>query len=272
VGKRRKPWWGAGPYEDFRQKVVQRFGNFDTSAKDHVIGRNAAVAQTLGYLNLLYNAGAIPAGGRFVANPGGACWQTTGGSRGDRTEGAHCLPCQIMVVASGGAAGTDPSDLAPNQEVREGIRSEFAHVTVLPAVFNSADVVAEQCFGGLRQAFVNACQAVIRGPRRDREHRYFRERNNPMTGEFRDVWLLSRDSVRAAYHTVWIPQAEQAYEKAMDEVQAGRLDRYLAPLARKERPDLVMEVLNAYLKYHHVGQPSKLLDSQMDGLESQFNG
>jgi hypothetical protein len=271
MGKRRKPWWGAGPYEDFRQKVVQHFRNFDSDARNHVIGRNAGVAQVLGYLNLLYSAGRIPQGAQAVANPGGARWQTTGGARDERTEGAHCLPCQVMVVPSPGAQALDPSDLAPNEHVRKGIRSEFAHVTVLPAFFNSADVVAEQCFGGLRQVFVKACQTVIQGHRRAKEHRYFRSFDDPTTGTFRDVWLLDRTLIRAAYRTIWVPRAELVYEQAMDEVEADRLDRYLAPLGRKDKPGLVMEVLNAYLKYHRLAEPSKLLDSQMDDLERQFN-
>jgi hypothetical protein len=271
MGRRRKPWWGAGPYEDFRQKVVQRFHSFDSDARNHVIGRNASVAQTLGYFNLLYNAGLIPQGAPLVPNPEGARWQTTRGSQDDRTEGAHCLPCQIMVVLSPGTPGSDPSDLARNRRVCKGIRSEFAHVTVLPTVFNSADVVAENCFGGLRQAFVNTCQTVIGGRRREMEHRYFRDFDNPMTGRFRDVWLLDRELIRAAYRTVWVYEAEQAYETAMDEVEAGRLEQYLTPLGRKADPELVMEVLNAYLKYHRWGEPSKLLDSQMDELERLFN-
>ncbi len=256
MGRRRKPWWGAGPYEDFRQKVVQRFDSFDSDI--------------MGYLNIMYNAGLIPQNAQLVPNPQGARWQATGGSRTDGTEGAHCLPCQIMIALSPGI--TDPSDLAPNQRVREEIRSLFAHITVLPGVFNSADVVAENCrLGGLRQVFVAAGQAVIRGQRRDKEHRYFRDAEDPMTGEFRDGWLLNRALVRAAYRTIWIPRAELAYKSAMDEVEAGRLDQYLLPLARREAPEPVMEILSAYLKYHRVAEPSKLLDPQMDELERQFN-
>lgn len=269
MGRRRKPWWGAGPYEDFRQKVVQHFRNFDSDVNNHLIGRNNAVAQVLGYLNLLYNAGLIPANAQLV--PHRARWQATGGAQTDRTEGAHCLPCQIMIALPAGV--TDPSDLAPNPRVREGLRSLFGHITVLPAVFNSADVVAENCrLGGLRQVFVTAGQMVTQGQRRDKEHRYFRDVDNPMTGEFRDGWLLNRELVRAAYRTIWVPRAEQAYEWAMDEVEANRLDQYLLPLGRREKPELVMEVLNAYLKYHRTAEPSKLLDSQMDELEREFNG
>jgi hypothetical protein len=265
MAKRRKPWWGAGPYEDFRQKVVQRFRSFDSDAENHVIGRNAALVQVLGYVSLLYNAGNIPQGARLVSSREGARWQSTSGSQDDRTEGAHCLPCQMMVVPSPSATGTDLSDLAPNQRLREGIRSQFAHVTVLPTVFNSADIVAERCRGGLRQACVMACQAVAQGPRWHREHRL-------IAGEFRDVWRLNREVVRGTYRTVWSLQAEQAYENALDEVEAGRLDLYLAPFGRKENPELVMEVLNAYLKYHRSVEPSKLLDLQMDELEHEYNG
>ena len=79
MAKRRKPWWGAGPYEDFRQKVVQRFRRFDLDAENHIIGRNAALAQVLGYVSLLCNAGKIPPSARLVPNQEGARWQSTGG-------------------------------------------------------------------------------------------------------------------------------------------------------------------------------------------------
>jgi len=72
MGRRRKPWWGAGPYEDFRQKVVQRFDSFDSDVNNHVIGRNNSVAQVLGHLNIMYNAGLIPQNAQLVPNPQGA--------------------------------------------------------------------------------------------------------------------------------------------------------------------------------------------------------
>src|SRR5262245_365113 len=103
MAKRRRPWWGAGPYENFRQNVVRRFMNFDRDAKNHVIGRNQSVAQVLGYLNLLYNSGLLPEGSQVV--PGGARWQSLGGSRPEGSEGAHCLPCQLLVIPPGASEG-----------------------------------------------------------------------------------------------------------------------------------------------------------------------
>jgi hypothetical protein len=272
MAKRRRPWWGAGPYENFRQNVVQRFTNFDRDARGHVIGRNQAVAQVLGYLNLLYNAGLIPEGSQVV--PGGARWQSLGGSRAEGTEAAHCLPCQLLVIPPNAHRGTDPSDLPGlSRAVREGIRSEFAHVTSLPALFNSADVVAERCSpAGLRESFAAAGQEVVRGRRRAREHRLFRGPDDLTSGRFRDVWLLDREAVRRAYRAVWVPRAEMAYESAMDEVEAGRLAQYLGPSNRAAEPALVMEVLGAYLKCHRAQEPTKLLDRQMDDLERIFNG
>jgi hypothetical protein len=41
---RRSPWKGARRYEDFRQNQVERFGNYMTDARNHIIGRNQAVA------------------------------------------------------------------------------------------------------------------------------------------------------------------------------------------------------------------------------------
>ena len=274
MAKRRRPWWGAGPYENFRQNVVRRFTNFERDARNHVIGRNQSVAQVLGYLNLLYNAGRIPEGSQVI--PGGARWQSLGGSRAEGTEGAHCLPCQILVIPPGASQGTDPSDLPGlSRAVCEGIRTEFAHVTSLPALFNSADVVAEQCRpAGLREAFAAASQVVIRGPRRAKEHRLFYGSDDLMSGqgEFRDVWLIDREAVRRAYRSVWVPQAEMAYESAMDEVEQNRLAQYLGPLQRTAEPALVLEVLNAYLKHHRAVEPSKLRDDQIDDLERVFNG
>lgn len=272
MAKRRKPWWGAGAYENFRQNLVQRFTNFDRDAANHVIGRNQSVAQVLGYLSLLHNAGLIAEGSRVV--PSRARWQSLGGSRAEGTEGAHCLPCQILVVPPGASQGIDPSDLPGlSRAVREGIRTEFAHVTSLPALFNSADVVAEQCRpSGLREVFANACQEVVRGPRRAREHRLFRGPNALGGGEFRDVWLIDRAAVRTVYRSIWVPGAERAYETAMDEVEAGRLAQYLLPLNRTSEPGLVMEVLHAYLKHHRALEPTKLRDLQMDELERLFNG
>jgi hypothetical protein len=272
MAKRRRPWWGAGPYEHFRQNVVQRFTNFDRDAQNHVIGRNQSVAQLLGYLNLFYNAGLIPEGSQVV--PSGARWQSLGGSLAGGTEGAHCLPCQLLVVPPGASEGTDPSDLnGVTRAVREGLRTEFAHVSSLPALFNSADVVAERCRpAGLREAFSSTGQDVIRGRRRAKENRLYRGPNDVGSGEFRDVWLLDRETVRRAYWSVWVPRAEIAYESAMDEVENGRLVQYLGPLQRTAEPALVMEVLCAYLKHHRAQEPSKLLDAQMDELERVFNG
>jgi hypothetical protein len=51
---------------------------------------------------------------------------------------------------------------------------------------------------------------------------------------------------RDGYRTVWGPRVEQEYENAMDKVEAGRLDPYLAPFGWKESPELVMETFNAY--------------------------
>lgn len=270
MARRRKPYWGAGPYEHFRQNVVERFRNFDRDAREHVIGRNQSVAQVLNYMNLLHNVGLIPAESRIVST--GALWQALSGSRLESIEGAHCLPCQLLVLPPGATKGIDPSEL-PNltKAVRKGMRSEFAHVTNLPALFNSADVVAERCPLGLREVFACACQRVVRAPRRPKEHRLIRLPGNEMFGEFRDVWMIDRDAVRDAYRTTWVPQAELAYERALDEVQEGRLERYLAPLGRRAEPALVMEVLSAYLKHHRADEPSKLLDRQMEALEHEFN-
>ena len=90
MAKRHKPWWGAGAYENFRQNIVQRFKNFDRDAQNHVIGRNQSVAQVLGYMNLLYNAGLIPNDSQIV--PSGARWQSLGGSRLEATEGRTACP------------------------------------------------------------------------------------------------------------------------------------------------------------------------------------
>ena len=274
MASRRKPWWGAGPYETFRQKVVQRFTNFDLDAMNHVIGRNQAVAQVLCYLNLLYNAGRIASGSRVI--PSRARWQSLGGSRVEGTEGVHCLPCQVLVVQPGkaDADAIDPSDLPGlSQAVREGIRTEFGHPTLLPAVFNSADVVAEQCRPtGLRGVFAGTCQRVISGPRRSRETQlFYRPNDTSRMGELRDVWLLDREAVREAYRD-WVNQAEAVYRGAMDEVERGRLPHYLGPLHRSAEPALVMEVLNAYLKHHRAATPTKLRDDQMGALERTFNG
>ena len=272
MAKRRKPWWGAGAYENFRQNIVQRFTNFDRDAQNHVIGRNQSVAQVLGYMNLLYNAGLIPNDAQIV--PSGARWQSLGGSRLEAIEGAHCLPCQLLVIPPGGSQGIDPSDLPGlTQAVREGIRTEFAHVTNLPALFNSADVVAEQCRPtGLREVFASTCQQVVHGPRRARENRLVRGPQDAMSGEFRDVWQIDRDAVRRAYRDTWVPRAEMTYERAMDEVEGNRLTQYLAPFHRSAEPALVLEVLNAYLKHHRAQEPTKLRDDQMDALERVFNG
>jgi hypothetical protein len=272
MSKRRKPWWGSGPYENFRQNVVRRFMNFDRDAQNHVIGRNQSVAQVLGYLNLIYNAGLLPEGSQVV--PSGARWQSLGGSKPDGIEGAHCLPCQLLVIPPGGSGGIDPSDLPGLSEaVRRGIRTEFAHVTSLPSLFNSADVVAEQCRpAGLREAFAAAGLEVIRGRRRAREHRLFRGPNDLLDGKFRDVWLIDREVVRRSYRTVWATRAEMAYEAALDEVENNQLARYLGPLGRAAEPALIMEVLTAYLKHHGAQEPSKLLNAQMDELERTFNG
>ena len=234
--KRHKPWWGAGAYENFRQKIVQRFKNFDWDAREHVICRNQSVAQVLGYMNLLYNAGLIPNDSQI--EPSGARWQSLGGSRLEATEGAHCLPCQLLVVPPAGSQGIDPSDLPGlTQAVREGIRTEFAHVTYLPALFNSADVVAEQCRPtGLREVFASTCQKVVHGPRRARENRWVRGPQDAMSGKFRDVWQIDRDAVRRAYRDIWVPRAEMAYDRAMDEVEGNRLTQYLAPLHRMPNP------------------------------------
>ena len=69
-----------------------------------------------------------------------------------------------------------------SRAVREGIRTEFAHVTNLPSLFNSADVVAEQCLPtGLREVFADTCQRGISGPRRPREHRLYYGPNDTTT-------------------------------------------------------------------------------------------
>ena len=152
----------------------------------------------------------------------------------------------------GANRGFDPSDIADlSQAVREGIRTEFAHVTSLPAVFNSADVVAEQCPNGLCQAFTRTCEAVIHGPRLEKQHKLFKRPNDWLTGSvFRDIWLIDRQAVRRAYRQDWVPAAHTAYETAMDEVEQNRLTQYLVSLHRTAEPALIMEVLNAYQKYH----------------------
>jgi hypothetical protein len=254
------PWRGARRYEDFRQKQVERFMNYQRYAEDHIVGRNRAVAKILCYLSILRNAGAIP---QSLITSGGAQLQTTRGVQALDQEAAHCLPCQILVGGRDPAMLTITNKPLPPQAQRE-IRSQFGKVTVLPRSFNSADKAAERVIKGLVPVFVEACQQVVACPRESESPRRETRRHiGEGYGELYtiDIWPINRQQVRRVYQNVWLPQAEQAYEVAGNEIEHS--GKYLLA---QDNPDEVIWILDQYLKYH-PHPTSVLLDVQMSELE-----
>jgi hypothetical protein len=134
---------------------VQRFdADYLFKVREHSAGRNRVVAQLLGILSFLRNCGAIPEGARVD-------WDRAHvqAIRGDSaSSAAHNLPCQVLIN------GHFPWELAlgpdfNQQHIISELRSIFGAVYVAPAVFNSADSLAEaNC---LRGALVSACAQVI---------------------------------------------------------------------------------------------------------------
>ena len=257
---RRSPYPGARAYEDFRQKAVERFGNCQSDARNHVIGRNQGVARVLAYLALARSGGAVAR--ESVVAASGAGFQATRGSARLGQQAAHCLPCELIL------GGREFSSLAPNPRTTREIRTLFGHVSVLPRSFNAADVAAERVENGLIWAFVRSCEALIRqvlngdGPR----PLVFRGigSNHGML-ETRLAHPLDRESVRNVYRIVWKPAAEGAYRAALAAALDGRF------LAASDDPAEVVAVLDQYLRAHSI-EPSALLDSQLDEIERTFNG
>jgi hypothetical protein len=258
---RKSPYRGARKYEDFRQKDVQRFANWQTDAQIHIIGRNEAVARVLCYLSVLNNSGAIQ---QRLVTRSGALFQSTGGTKSLDQHGAHCLPCQILTD------GLDPSTLtiqgqALPRTAREGIRTQFGAVHVLARAFNIADCIAEQGLHGLAEAFLAACRHVVqcaaepprRETRRDVGLNY---------GELYlvDIWPINRPRVATAYNGIWLPLAERAYEVAGRQVDSGG-----GGLSEKDNPVEILWILEKYLEYNW-DEPAALLDSEQSKLELEF--
>jgi hypothetical protein len=263
--RRRVPWRGARKYEDFRQKQVERFTNYQRCAQDHTVGRNAATVQVLCYLSILRNAGAIPP--HTIIGAKGAMYQSTSGALAQNQEAAHCLPCQILV------AGYEPASLRIGNRplgplTQHAMRSLFAQVTVLPRCFNTADKAAERVHNGLADAFMHACQDVVNCPRQSdvpqpRTYRQAGERYGELYTLH--IWPINRERVRHAYASVWVPGAESAYQRAGDEIE-----RSGTFLSAQDDPDEVLWILSTYLEYHRL-PPSKLLEFQMSQLEREFS-
>ena len=262
--RRKTPWRGAKKYEDFRQKDVSRFMNYQRHAQNHIAGRNRAVAKVLCYLSMLRTAGAIQ---QPLISAGGALYQTTGGAQALDQEAAHCLPCQILTGAQ------DPTTLPvggkpQSFKILTEIRSEFAKVTVLPRCFNSADKVAERVPNGLAQTFVASCREVVSCPRLTESPRIETRRHiGERYGELYTVaiWPINREVVNHAYHQFWVPRAEQSYESAGDFIEQSR-----SYLSSEDDPDEVLWILSKYLDFHW-DVPSALQEFQMSELELLFS-
>lgn len=259
---RKVPWRGARAQEDFRQKQVERFTSPQRTAQDHMLKRNSAVVRLLCYLSMLRNAGAV-SGPRVDAVR--ARFQTTSGSKALGEEAAHALPRQVLLD------GREPSSLLVEDKplprrAQEDIRFQFADVSVWSRTFNVADSAAE--LHGLVDALVGSCQRIVNEPRLGTERKVEIRRGKGMSfGDVVEVsiWPIARARVRQAFHTVWLPLAEKAYQKASDAIAESR-----SCLSRHDDPREVLYVLEHYLKNHRV-EPSALLEAQMDELELIFN-
>ena len=257
---RRSPGPGVRGYEEFRQKTVERFESTPQQVANHCIGRNAAVVEVLCYLSLLRNAGAIQS--TAVVSSRGAHLQAFKGSS-DRPA-AHCLPCQILIN------GRSPAEFLTNQQTKLAINSLFGKCTLLPLAFNHADSAAEG--NGLINAFVRACEEVIRSPASGARG-------------------INRQKVRHAYDNVWSPLARQGYMAAIAQkrsvaaplpkvergvgLEYGMIDlkklqkEWEAITDKDEHVNEVIWILEKYIENLAV-EPSKLLDYKMSELEKQF--
>jgi hypothetical protein len=276
---RKSPWRGARRYEDFRQNQVQRFGNYLSDAKNHVIGRNQAVATTLCYLSMMRNAGEIPL--PFTApepqpveppkmtsliTTKGAEYQTIRGAKALSQEAAHCLPCQVLV------SGLKPEKIEIGGKplptrVQDNIRAQFGKVTILDRCFNVADKAAERNEPSLARAFADACRRVIDCPRESDSPRQETRRGvGERYGELYtiEIWPINRKHVREIYASIWLPGAERAYTSAGNEIEKS--GKYLSA---EDNPDEILWILEKYVDNHYE-LPTALRDDQMSNLELEL--
>jgi hypothetical protein len=275
---RKSPWKGARRYEDFRQNQVERFGNYMTDARNHIIGRNQAVASVLCYLSMLRNAGGItlplaapePQPGAPPRPPllttKGAEYQSIKGAKALSQEAAHCLPCHVLIGNQDPASIEIGGQPLPTR-VRDGIRSQFGKVTILDRCFNAADKASERTQPSLVWAFADACNRVIHCPRQSDSPRQETRRGvGQHYGELYtiDIWPINRNHVRQVYQSVWLPSAERAYTSAGNEIE--RSGKYLSA---GDDPDEVLWILGKYLE-NHDETPTALRDDQMSNLELEL--
>ena len=249
--------------ENFRQKQVQRFDSmYMTRARNHNIGRNEAVVELICYLSFLRNLSDIPQGAQVAAS--GAHIHAIRGGGPD--VGAHCLPCQIVVV------GQVPwvlvrSQLIDATKLKSDLQHLFRRGNLLPKVFNVADKWAEDnCLVG---ALVRACQVAIDSTRPvHREGGVLKQVGGTIV-----LWLkdrpaaatagVDRNAVKDAY-AVWKQQAQNAYETALARVSAEG-----ASCDGADVTDDVIYILSKYREGLH-DPPAKLLGSNIAKLEEDL--
>ncbi|MBF0235536.1 MAG: hypothetical protein HQK65_21245 [Desulfamplus sp.] len=142
----------------------------------HCLNRNNSVYDTLVHLAVMVKGGAFKeqtkgltirdrgATSQFKLpkSPNGASADTEISTNSklseklSKTQDAHCLPCQIDV-------NNCPMDQwTPSQPLKLKLKTMFATVDRLPAIFNEVDSHIEKT--GLKEAFRKACENIIKSP------------------------------------------------------------------------------------------------------------
>jgi hypothetical protein len=180
----------------------------------HCDARNRAVAQLLGCLSMLRNAGCLQPS--VVIR-----WLPTRAGHGDRSDAivvVPLLPCRLLLD------GTDVTRVPPSNQMERWLKGLFAKVSVLPATCGEIETLASQ--NGLREALAEASERVLH-----------RSRLLP-EGE-PEAWgvRMDRPMVRGAFHKVWVPEVQEAFDGALtpprsDPAWIAAADTYKKHLAR----------------------------------------
>jgi hypothetical protein len=223
MGKREKP---NKDFQDYLAQQQQWDYQFQPDqALWHSRERQRCVAQLLGWINLFRQNGDLK-GGESVGALGARYQQLSGGAvdipaelSGGPPQGAHVLPALIQI--GNRDMGKVPKDWRHQRIMKDLVGT----VVVLPAEYNSADLMAEQA--GLEQVLVSCCRRMVN------------ESDPSRTPQVDGQYRVDRELVRQIYAQTWVPGAGKVFDELIAAPDSeyttnwmGRPDRKTAAFMR----------------------------------------
>jgi hypothetical protein len=252
MGKREKPNSDFQDYLSQQQQWDYRFN--PDQALWHSRERQRCVVELMGYLNLLRKNGDLQSG-QPVKEIGARYQQLSGGAveipealAAGPPQGAHVLPALIQI------GSRDVAKIPKDWRHQRALKDLVGTVVVLPAEYNSADLMAEQA--GLADVLVDCCRRIMNetpdGTGPDADQKYH----------------VDRDLVRSIYQQTWVAGAARVFDELISWPDSkyttnwkGRADRQTAAFMR--------DILRGYRAA--LTDKRCICDIYMDFLDRDFN-